>query len=207
MKTYAFIDASNLFYGGEKSLGWKIDYKKLLGYLKDKYDVSHAFYFGGVEIHNFEYSYLKNETVPLNDLEKHLTDLIKNDGTKLNEADLLLIGRHLKRVRFYQKLNSFGYKLYLKPVKLYDQDDGTTKRKANCDVDMAFHIMKERDHFDRVVVLSGDGDFLPVLKYLKTNGKDMIILGRSERTAKEIKQFAGSNFKDFQYLRELLKMA
>ena len=27
---YAFIDASNLFYGGEKSLGWKIDYKKLL---------------------------------------------------------------------------------------------------------------------------------------------------------------------------------
>ena len=26
--TYAFIDASNLFYGGEKSLGWKIDYKK-----------------------------------------------------------------------------------------------------------------------------------------------------------------------------------
>lgn len=34
MKTYAFIDASNLFYGGEKSLGWKIDYKKLLKYLR-----------------------------------------------------------------------------------------------------------------------------------------------------------------------------
>ena len=32
MKTYAFIDASNLFYGGEKSLGWKIDYEKLLKY-------------------------------------------------------------------------------------------------------------------------------------------------------------------------------
>jgi len=28
-KTYAFIDASNLFYGGEKSLGWKIDYARL----------------------------------------------------------------------------------------------------------------------------------------------------------------------------------
>jgi len=25
---YAFIDASNLFYGGEKNLGWKIDYRK-----------------------------------------------------------------------------------------------------------------------------------------------------------------------------------
>jgi len=25
MQTFTFIDASNLFYGGEKSLGWKID--------------------------------------------------------------------------------------------------------------------------------------------------------------------------------------
>jgi len=33
MKTLAFVDASNLFYGGEKSLGWKIDYQKLLDYL------------------------------------------------------------------------------------------------------------------------------------------------------------------------------
>ena len=207
MKTYAFIDASNLFYGGEKSLGWKIDYKKLLEYLKEKYGVSHAFYFGGVEIHNFEYDYQKSETVPLNELEKYLTTLIKDGGTKLNEAELLLIGRHLQRVRFYQKLDKFGYKLYLKPVKLYDQEDGTTKRKANCDVDMAFYLMKEKDNFDRAIILSGDGDFLPVLKYLKEYKKDVIILARGPRTAKEIKQFAGSNFRDFKYLRELLKMA
>ncbi len=51
MRTYAFIDASNLFYGGEKSLGWKIDYAKLLEYLKHKYGASKAFYFGGVELH------------------------------------------------------------------------------------------------------------------------------------------------------------
>src|SRR3990167_138261 len=200
MKTYAFIDASNLFYGGEKSLGWKIDYKKLIEYLKEKYGINQTFYFGGVEIHNFEYSYLKNETVPINELEKHLTALIKNEGEKLNEADLLLIGRHLSRVRFYQKLNNFGYKLYLKPVKLYEQEDGATKRKANCDVDMAFHLMKERDNFDRAVVLSGDGDFLPVLKHLRNGDKEVIILARGPRTAKEIKQFAGSNFRDFEYL-------
>ena len=46
MKTFAFIDASNLFYGGEKSLGWKIDYQKLLAYLKKKYNISKALYFG-----------------------------------------------------------------------------------------------------------------------------------------------------------------
>lgn len=204
-KTFAFIDASNLFYGGEKSLGWKIDYKKLLGYLKEKYSISQTFYFGGVEIHNFEYNYLKNETAPLNELERHLTALIKNEGTKLNEADLLLISRHLKRVRFYQKLNSFGYQLYLKPVKLYEQEDGTTRRKANCDVDMAFHLMKEKNGFDRVLILSGDGDFLPVLKYLKQSGKEVLILARGHRTAKEIKQFAGDKFLDFTRLEHKIK--
>ncbi len=57
MKTFAFIDASNLFYGGEKSLGWKIDYRKFLNYLTEKYDIEKAFYFGGVEIHDFTYDY------------------------------------------------------------------------------------------------------------------------------------------------------
>ena len=206
MNTFAFVDASNLFYGGEKSLGWKIDYQKLLKYLQEKYSVGKVFYFGGVEIHDFKYDYQTDETVPLNNLEKYLINLLENKGKQLNEAQILLIGRHLQRVRFYLKLDKFGYKLFLKPVKLYEQDDGTTKRKANCDVDMAFHLMKEKDNFDRVVVLSGDGDFLPVLKYLKENRKEVIILGRGERTAKEIRQFAGSNFRDFEYLKYRLKM-
>jgi len=50
---YAFVDASNLFYGGQKSLGWNIDYKKLIKYLKDKYSVSKTFYYGGVETFGF----------------------------------------------------------------------------------------------------------------------------------------------------------
>ena len=205
MKSFAFIDASNLFYGGEKSLGWKIDYEKLLGYLKEKYDASKTFYFGGVEIHDFKYDYQANETVPLKNLEKYLSGLLKEKGDSLDEATILLIGRHLQRVRFYLKLEQFGYLLFLKPVKLYNQDDGTTKRKANCDVDMAFHLMKERDAFEKVVVLSGDGDFLPVLKYLRSLKKEVVLLGRGSRTAKEIKQFAGADFRDFEYLRERLK--
>lgn len=206
MKTFVFIDASNLFYGGEKSLGWKIDYKKLLIYLEEKYNANRIIYFGGVEIYNFKYNYQENNTVPIKELEDYLTDLVKNKSIELNEAQILLLGRHLQRVRFYLKLLQFNYELFLKPVKLYAQDDGTTKRKANCDVDMAFHLMKERDNFDRAIILSGDGDFLPVLKYLKEIGKEIIILGRGPRTAKEIKQFAGSNFRDFEYLREMLKM-
>lgn len=206
MRTYAFIDASNLFYGGEKSLGWKIDYRKLAGYLKNKYQASRILYFGGVETHTFQYDYLQNNSVPLAELEEYLSKSVKEKGSQLNEAALLLIARHLQRLRFYLKLEKFGYELYLKPVKLYEQEDGTTRRKANCDVEMAFYLMKEKENFDRALVLSGDGDFLPVLKYLRENRKEVIILSRGPRTAKEIRRFAGSNFRDFEYLKFLLKM-
>jgi len=205
MKTFAFLDASNLFYGGEKSLGWKIDYEKLLRYLKNKYLVSKAFYFGGVEIHDFPYNYLKDETVPIEEVLRHLTELIRTKGERMTDAMLLLINRHIQRARFYLKLKQFGYELHLKPVKLYEQDDSTARRKANCDVDMAFWLMREKDNFDRVVILSGDGDFLPVLKYLREVGKEVIILARGPRTAREIRQFAGSNFRDFTRLESRLK--
>lgn len=202
---YAFIDASNLFYGGEKILGWKIDYRKLLIYLRNKYKISKALYFGGVEIYDFKFNYIKNETVPIGKLEKHLVKKIKERGNKMSDATLLLLDRHLRRVRFYLKLKEFGYELHLKPVKLYEQDDGTTKKKANCDVDMTFYLMKEKDNFNQVIILSGDGDFLPVLKYLRRIGKEVIILARGPRTAQEIRQFAGSNFRDFTRLENQIK--
>jgi uncharacterized LabA/DUF88 family protein len=205
MKTYAFVDASNLFYGGEKSLGWKIDYQKLKNYLESKYQVSRVLYFGGVETHTFPYDYMNYHTVPIIPLESHLAGLLKNGSGKLSEADILLIGRHLQRIRFYLKLERFGYELYLKPVKLYEQDDGTTKRKANCDVEMAFYMMREQGNFGRVIVLSGDGDFLPLLKHLRETGKEVLILARGPRTAREIRQFAGSHFRDFVRLEKHIK--
>ena len=205
MKTFVFIDASNLFYGGEKSLGWKIDYQKLFDYLKEKYQAEHALYFGGVEIHNFKYDYLKNESVPISEIENYFVNFIKAKQQTLKESILLMFNEYLQKARFYKKIEIFGYKLYLKPVKFYKTEEGTVKRKANCDVDMAFHLMKEKDNFDRAIILSGDGDFLPVLKYLKSQNKEIIILARGARTAKEIRQFAGSNFRDFVRLESRIK--
>ena len=206
MRTYTFIDASNLFYGGEKSLGWKIDYNKLLKYLQEKYGISKAFYFGGVELHKFQYDYLHEETVPIKELEAYLVDLLENKSQRRSEGQIVLLQRHLQRVRFYGKLQKFGYDLYLKPVKQYEQDDDTIKRKANCDVEMAYYIMREIDNFDRVVFLSGDGDFLPILRHLWDQKKDVFVLSRGSRTAKEIRQFAGGNFRDFEYLKYRIKM-
>ena len=195
MKTYAYIDASNLFYGGKKSLGWSVDFEKLFKYLQDRFEVSNVYYFGGVEIHKFPFDYLTNDTVSLKDLEKYLVDYTENNKKDLTSAMLVLLDRHLKQVHFYQKLERFGFQLILKPVKMYEDEEGNQKRKANCDVEMAFYMMRDKNAFERVVILSGDGDFLPVLKYLREVAKkEVLVLSRGPRTAKEIKRFAGDKF-------------
>lgn len=86
---YAFIDASNLFYGGEKSLGWSIDYKKLFGYLKDKYKARKIFYYGGIEIYDYNYSVLDKNSINLNSIIKHLQNKLRNK--RLNEAEIVLL--------------------------------------------------------------------------------------------------------------------
>jgi uncharacterized LabA/DUF88 family protein len=120
----------------------------------------------------------------------------------------VLLDKHLKQVRFYKKLQKFGYHLILKPVKIYEDEDGNQKRKANCDVEMAFYLMKDQKDFDRIIFLSGDGDFLPVLKYLRgIVRKEIVVLARGPRTAREIKKFAGDKFMDLtnNNLREKLE--
>jgi len=194
---YAFIDASNLFYGGEKSLGWKIDYQKLAVYLKNKYKVKEIYYYGGIEIYDFKYSPLDYKPINLNELLLHLEGKLK--GSDLKEFETIILGKHIQKIKFYNKLKGFGYILKLKPVKIYWNDDGSSTKKANCDVDMTFDLMRLMEKYSGVIVLSGDGDFVPVLNYLKHKGRLVTILARPERAAREIKQLAGSDFRDFHY--------
>ncbi|MBI2028615.1 MAG: NYN domain-containing protein [Candidatus Levybacteria bacterium] len=190
--TYAFIDASNLFYGGEKSLGWKIDYEKLISYLKDKYIVSKVFYYAGIELGGFPYSILDNKPI---DLDNLLAFYRKKNVEQ----------RKAQRVKFYRKLQDFGYKLRLKPVKIFKDEKGRISKKANCDVDLTFDMMRLKDEYTNAVLISGDGDFAILAKYIISIGKKIHFLARGERTAREIRQLAGKNFQDFHYLREILR--
>jgi len=187
---YAFIDASNLFYGGEKSLGWKIDYQKLIKYIKKKYLVKKVFYYGGVELDGFPYSILDKKPIDLIKLIKYLKG--KNDDNI----------KSIARIKFYLKLAEFGYLLQLKPVKIFHEPGGKISKKANCDVDMTFDLMRYIKEYSDVLILSGDGDFAIVLKYLMELGKKVTVLARGERTVRDIRQLVGGEFRDFVRLRK-----
>ena len=109
-----------------------------------------------------------------------------------------------KQQKFYKKLEEFGFDLVLKPVKIYHQPDGTKVRKANCDVDLTFYAMRDKDFFEKAIFLSGDGDFEILLKYFIKEKKEVIVIANSRRTAKEIKKLKGIQFNDLFVLKKAL---
>jgi len=52
-------------------------------------------------------------------------------------------------------------------------------------------------------VLTGDGDFAPLLTYLISKKKKIIIISSPKRTAREIKKIAGDEHIDFGSLKYL----
>lgn len=198
--TYAFIDAANLFYGGERSLGWKMDYQKLFSYLKSTFNVSKVFYYAGLDTETYKAE--EGKKINLEDLVKFLENRLKEP--EVTEDQTLLLNRYIQIAKFYQNLAEIGYTLRIKPVKVFENDE-ITVRKANCDVDLTFDLMRYMSQYSSLVVLTGDGDFAPILEYLKKKKKDVTIMARGNRTAKEIRILADEKFIDFAHLKNKLR--
>lgn len=185
---YAFIDAANIFYGGERSMHFRIDYARLMAYLREKMGVTKVFYYAGVDVDTY-----KAEEGKKIDLDKLV---------KYYEADKTLPEAHLNRAKFCRDLEKMGYDLRIKATKVFKDAEGTTTTKANCDVDLTFDLMRYMSQYNEAVILSGDGDFVPVVEYLKNKHKKIRVLARAERTAREMKELAGNDFVDFKSIRK-----
>lgn len=165
VKTYVFIDASNIIYGVLKYDGWKVDLLKLKKYLESRYGAQKIFYYAGIE--------------PDNEKQK----------------------------LFYKKLeDEFGYTVCLKKVKFYTGEDGSVVRKANCDVDMTFDMMRFLGQYARAVVLTGDGDFCCVVEYLVKKGREIRIIANANRAARDLRIVAGDKFIDIRSLRPIIEL-
>ena len=102
--------------------------------------------------------------------------------------------------KFLKKLESFGFTLRVKQIKRYGN-----RQKANCDVDLTLDMVVLKEKYDQAVVLTGDGDFLPLFEYLTKQKKIITIIAFPKNTAKELKKFAGGNFIGLSNERYLLE--
>ncbi|MEP7356931.1 MAG: NYN domain-containing protein, partial [Anaerolineales bacterium] len=71
---------------------------------------------------------------------------------------------------FYSLLRDFGYKVIQKNVKWYVDENGTRFGKANADLDLAVDALLQSENIDRVLLATGDGDFVQVVRALQNRG-------------------------------------
>ena len=93
---------------------------------------------------------------------QYLTDKFKV------EKAFLFIGYIKKNWKLYKFLKSCGYELIFKPTI----QDNQGKSKGNVDAEIVLYCAKiEFDNYDQAVIISGDGDFYCLHKFLVNKNK------------------------------------
>lgn len=159
-KTAVFIDASNIYFS-QKTLGWQIDFKKLLTYFKTNTDLSRIAFYSAIN--------------PENSREQKFHDFLDIIG---------YVVRH-KKIKF------------IKDAK--DEERGG-HHKGNIDVDLTIDAVHLLDSYDSFILLSGDGDFESLLKYLKAHKKRCIVMSTKWHVAFELIRQA--KFIDFKKIKD-----
>jgi uncharacterized LabA/DUF88 family protein len=78
---------------------------------------------------------------------------------------------------FFDALQKSGFEVKTKDLQIFF--DGT--KKADWDVGLAMDIIKMAPAIDSIILVSGDGDYLPLVEYLQNHGKlvEVAAFGRS----------------------------
>ncbi len=87
---------------------------------------------------------------------------------------------------FFDALINLGIETRIRPL----QEFYGGLKKADWDVGIVIDAIRVSNSIDVVVLASGDGDFLPLLEYLKNRGKKVEIIAFAKSTSSKIKESA-----------------
>ena len=71
---------------------------------------------------------------------------------------------------FHYALRRQGYKVVAKEVRRYTDSQGMEHTKSNVDVELTVDMLMQADYLDRIVLFTGDGDFVHVVRAIQNKG-------------------------------------
>lgn len=164
-KTAVFLDASNIYFS-QKTLGWRVDFKKLLEYFKQNSDLYRITFYGAIN--------------PDNERERRFHDFLEIIGYTVKH----------KKIKFIKDKTNQEYGGH---------------HKGNIDVDLTIDAVHFRDEYDSFILLSGDGDFESLLKYLKAYKKRCVVMSTKGHVSIELVRQA--TFLDFKKLKNDISLS
>jgi uncharacterized LabA/DUF88 family protein len=82
-----------------------------------------------------------------------------------------------KSLAYQQMVRDFGWKISVKDVRRYTDEEGNVTTKANADLDLAVAVMLQAAQLDQILLVTGDGDFLEVVTALQNKGCRVELIG------------------------------
>lgn len=107
-------------------------------------------------------------------------------GRRLIRAIAYVIRTETKEEKpFFEALTRLGIETKVKDLQVYNGF-----KKADWDVGITVDAIKISPSLDVVLLFSGDGDFTPLVEYLKNNGKQVEVVAFSKSTSSKLKETA-----------------
>ena len=102
-----------------------------------------------------------------------------------------------QKVYFYHDiLRQCGFKIIKKFVRRYVDAEGTVTTKANADMDLAIDAVLQARNLDRIILLSGDGDFIRLITALQNMGCRVEVIG-FDNVSRDLREAADSYISGF----------
>lgn len=135
-----------------------------------------------------------------------LVDLANRDSSVMLRANCYLAENRertkedrdyrLKLYRYHNILRQCGFKVIKKYVKHFVDDEGILTTKANADMDLAIDALLQARNLDRVILLTGDGDFIRLVQALQNMGCRVEVIAFNN-VSSELKEEADSFLSGF----------
>lgn len=106
-------------------------------------------------------------------------------GRKLIRAMAYVVGTEGKEEQpFFEALRNSGIETREKPL----QEFASGHKKADWDVGLAIDVVQMLDTLDVVVIVSGDGDFQPLVNYVLSRGRMVELMAFGETTSSALQK-------------------
>ncbi len=112
-----------------------------------------------------------------------LRDFLTRDGALVKMVAFTCYDTENRaQVDFMHALALMGYRVVAKPIKR--MPDGNIK--ASMDMEMALEILVSAPYLDEIVLITGDGDFAPIVDHVARMGKIVKVIGPDRLTSPEL---------------------
>ena len=149
-----------------------------------------------IDVQNLYYS-AKN----LHGMKVNFGNIVKEAvaGRKLIRAIAYVVRTETKEeLPFFEALYNLGIETREKDLQVFS----TGLKKADWDVGLAVDAIRLSPSLDAVVIVSGDGDYLPLVEYLqKSSGKQVEVVAFGETTSSRLLE-AADDFLDLSLEKE-----